>query len=58
MKAYTVVIELFVDYFEAESPFDAERVVNEYLDTLAEVAPANLSWPSCDFHIAEIEIAE
>ena len=58
MKAYTVVIELFVDYFEAESPFDAERIVNDYLDTLTVVAPASLHWPSCDYHITETEVIE
>lgn len=58
MKAYSTVIELHIDYFEAESPDDAERIVNEYIDVLAEIAPDTLHWPSCDWHIVETEIVE
>ena len=58
MKAYSTVIELHVDYFEAQSPWDAERIINEYIDVLAEVAPATLHWPSCDWKITEVVIDE
>lgn len=58
MKAYTAEIILFVDYFESDSPMSAEVVVNEYIDTLADIAPASLTWSSCDWKLTEIEIAE
>lgn len=58
MKAYTAEIILFVDYFESDTPMDAEQLVNDYIDTLAEIAPASLTWSSCDYTIVETEIVE
>lgn len=58
MKAYSTTIELHVDYFEAENEIDAERIVNEYIDVLAEIAPATLTWPSCDWQLVETEVVE
>jgi hypothetical protein len=49
MKYFTTNITLFVDPFLAENEHDAERIINEYIDVIAEIAPASLTWPSCDW---------
>lgn len=49
MKRYTTEITLFIDPFYAEWGPDADRIINEYLDVIAEIAPASLTWSSCDW---------
>ena len=53
MSTYTAEIVLYISDFSAESKDDAERVINEYLDTLGSVAPMNLTWPEVNYEVRE-----
>jgi hypothetical protein len=53
MKYFTTNITLFVDPFYAENAIDAERIINEYIDVVADIAPASLTWSSCDWDTPE-----
>lgn len=55
MNTYTADLVLYISEFSAESKEDAERVLNEYIDTLADIAPMNLTWPELNYTITEWE---
>ena len=53
METYKAVVVLYVAEFDAENKEDADRIVNEYLDVLGDVAPMNLTWPEVNYEIQE-----
>jgi len=52
-KKYSATIRLSILPYEAANLADAERILNEYIDGLADAAPATLSWPEIEFDIYE-----
>lgn len=53
MNTYTAEIVLYIAEFSAESNEEADRTINEYLDTLGDIAPMNLTWPEVNYTITE-----
>lgn len=51
METYKAVVVLYVAEFVAENKDDADRIVNEYLDALGDVAPMSLTWPEVNYEI-------
>lgn len=54
-NTYTAELVLCISEFSAENKEDAERILNEYIDTLGDIAPMNLTWPELDYTITEWE---
>lgn len=55
MKNYKAVIHLYVDGFTAQHQNEADLIINEYLTTLGDVAPMNLTWSEVDYDITDTD---
>lgn len=55
MRNYKAVIYLYVDGFTAQHQSEADLIINEYLTTLGDVAPMNLTWSEVDYDITDTD---
>lgn len=51
--AFNVILE--VNEFEADTPDEAQQLIDNYIDRLAEVVDNKIQWESCDSQLIHVD---